>query len=80
MKKISAEIINLIFWIPLWKCNFKCVYCQGWRNTNGLEFQPFNIIKEVFDRFFDKICEYKAKDDFIDFEITGGERLSILII
>lgn len=72
-KNIGRDNKFNIIWIPLWKCNFKCVYCQGWRNTNGLEFQPFNIIKEVFDRFFDKICEYKAKDDFIDFVITGGE-------
>jgi len=59
-----------ITWLPLWKCNFKCPYCSGWRNTNGLEFQPLNILTNIWDNLFENIKSSELKIDLI---ISGGE-------
>ena len=59
-----------INWILLWKCNFRCIYCDTYLNTNALEYQSFERIKSVFD----KLVEQLQKDnDRINLTITGGE-------
>lgn len=57
-----------ITWLPLWKCNFKCPYCTGWKETNALEFQPLNTLITVWDNVFHKIPYTE-----IDLHLTGGE-------
>ena len=57
-----------ITWLPLWKCNFKCPYCDGWKETNALEFQPLNTLIKVWDKVFHKIPYTE-----IELHLTGGE-------
>lgn len=59
-----------ITWIPLWKCNFRCPYCDSPTKTNALEFQPLEKIVDVFDNFFKII---KEKDNRVEITLSGGE-------
>ena len=59
-----------ITWLPLWKCNFKCPYCNGWKDTNALEFQPLNTLIGIWDNLFEKI---KSSEFKIELIISGGE-------
>jgi len=59
-----------ITWLPLWKCNFKCPYCNGWKDTNALEFQPLNTLIEVWENLLNKI-HYSHEEIIVN--ITGGE-------
>jgi len=56
--------------LPLWKCNFKCPYCNGWKDTNALEFQPLNTLIGIWDNLFEKI---KSSEFKIELIISGGE-------
>ena len=59
-----------INWVMLWKCNFRCIYCQTYLNTNALEFQPLETIKECFH---DLVEQLKKNNDKINLTLTGGE-------
>jgi len=59
-----------ITWIPLWKCNFKCSYCDSPTKTNALEFQPLEKIIDVFDNFI-KIV--KEENNRVEITLSGGE-------
>lgn len=57
-------------WIMLWKCNFRCIYCDTYLNTNALEYQPFEKIKRVFNKLVEQL---QKQNDKIHLTITGGE-------
>ena len=57
-------------WIMLWKCNFRCIYCDTYLNTNALEYQPFEKIKRVFNKLVEQLQKQNNK---IHLTITGGE-------
>lgn len=66
MKEDSVSIT----WIPLWKCNFNCIYCDSPLKTNSLEFQPLDKIMDVFDNFI-KIV--KKNSNIVKVTLSGGE-------
>lgn len=59
-----------IVWVPLWRCNFRCIYCESYTQTNELVFQPLKTITDSFDLLINKL---KNIDNKIDVVITGGE-------